>query len=66
MEGVSETGLLSLLGGKCLDRLEIEVVIEMQVVQTFTMNQEVEHIVALTTNLEANLHPIKYYEKKAC
>jgi hypothetical protein len=38
MEGVSEAGLLALLGGQRLDGLQIEVVVKMQVVKTLAMD----------------------------
>ena len=58
MECVSETRLLSLLGGEHLDGLQIEVVVEMEVVQTTAMDKEVEGVEALTDNLETGLHPV--------
>lgn len=39
------------LGGERLDRLEVEVVIQVQIVKVFTMNEKVEHVVALAANL---------------
>ena len=59
MESVTETRLLTLLGGQCLDRLQVEVVVEMKVVQVLTMNQKVQHVVALSTDLESSFHPIQ-------
>ena len=35
MEGVAETGLLSLFGGQGLHRLQVEVVVQVKVVQVF-------------------------------
>lgn len=56
---VAETRLLSLLGGESFDRLEIEVIVQMQVVEVFAVNQEVEHVVALAAHLEPSFHPIQ-------
>lgn len=39
------------LGGECLDRLEVEVVIQVKIVKIFTVNEKVEHVVALAANL---------------
>lgn len=39
------------LGGERLDRLEVEVVIQVQIVKVFTVNEKVEHVVALAANL---------------
>ena len=38
MEGVSETRLLSFLGGERLDRLQVHVVVKMEVVEVLRMN----------------------------
>lgn len=51
MEGVSEAGLLSLLGGEDFDGLEVEVVVEMEVVQTTAVDEEVEGVKALANDL---------------
>lgn len=47
------------LGGERLDGLEVEVVIQMQIVEIFTVNKKVEHVVALTANLQPHLHPVQ-------
>ena len=47
MEGVAETGLLTLFGGERLDRLQVKVEIQMQVVEILAVNQEIQHVVAL-------------------
>ncbi len=62
MEGISESGLLSLLGGQGLDWLQIEVVVQMKVIQVLSVNQQVQHVIALTDNLETCLNPIKLSE----
>lgn len=51
MESISKTRFLSFLGGKCLDRLEVEVIIQVQIVEVFTVNEKVKHVVALAANL---------------
>lgn len=55
--GGSALGLY--LCGQCLDWLQVEVVVEMQVVQIFTMDKQVEHVVTLSANLQAHLHPVQ-------
>jgi len=50
MESVAEARLLSFLGRECLDRLQVEVVVEMQVVQVLAVDEQVEHVVTLSTN----------------
>eukprot|EP00398_MALV-I-01_sp_L67-1_P000203 gene202-gene343 len=60
MESVTETRLLTFLGGQGLDRLQIEIVIKMQVVQVLTMDQQVKHVVTLTADLQTNLNPIQF------
>ena len=47
MEGVAETGFLTLFGGERLDGLQVEVEIQMQVVEILAVNQEIQHVVAL-------------------
>lgn len=59
MEGISEAGLLSLLGGQSLDRLQVEVVVQVEVIQILPVDKQVQHVVALATNLQANLHPVQ-------
>ena len=58
MEGVSEAGLLSLLGGEDFDGLEVEVVVEMEVVQTTAVDEEVEGVKALANDLQTGLYPV--------
>lgn len=59
MEGISEAGLFSFLGGQRLDGLQVEVVVEMEVTETLAVNEEVEHVVTLATHLKAHLHPVQ-------
>ena len=59
MEGVSETRLFALLGREGLDGLECKVVVEVEVVEVLAMDQEVEHVVALSTHLQAGLDPVE-------
>jgi hypothetical protein len=59
MERVSEAGLLALLGRKGLDRLQVEIVIQMKVVEILAVNQEVEHVVTLTADLQDGLDPVQ-------
>lgn len=59
VEGISESRLFSLLGGQSLHRLQVKIVIQMKVVQILTMNQQVQHVVALTADLKANLDPVQ-------
>lgn len=58
MERVSEAGLFALLGCERLDRLQVHVVVEVEVVQVFAVNQQVQHVVALSTDLETGLDPV--------
>lgn len=39
------------LGGERLNRFKVEVVIQVQIVEVLTVNEEVEHVVALAANL---------------
>ena len=47
MEGVSETRLLTLFRRERFHRLQIEVEVQMQVVQVFAVNQQIQHVVTL-------------------
>src|SRR6266536_6387023 len=58
MERVSESRLLSLFGCKCLERVQVEVVIKMQIRQVLTMNEKIEHIEALSADLKTSFNPI--------
>mmetsp|Transcript_19442 Transcript_19442/g.63358 ORF Transcript_19442/g.63358 Transcript_19442/m.63358 type:complete len:470 (-) Transcript_19442:1597-3006(-) len=59
VEGVAEARLFALLGGERLDRLQVEVVVEMQVVDVLPMDEQVEHVVALPAYLQPGLHPVQ-------
>ena len=39
------------LGGECLNRFKVEVVIQVQRVEVLTVTEKVEHVVALAANL---------------
>lgn len=52
MECIAKPGLLPLLGGQGLHWLQVEVVVQMQVVEVLAMNQQIEHVVALPTDLQ--------------
>ena len=41
-----------------LDRFEVEVVVEVEVVEVFAVEEQVEHVVALLTHLQTHLHPV--------
>ena len=58
VESVSKARLLALLGGQGLDRLEVEVVVQMQVGQVLTVNQEVQHVEALPADLQTSFNPV--------
>lgn len=51
MERISKSTLLSLLGRQRLHWFKIEIVIEMQEVEILPMDQEVQHVVALSAHL---------------
>mmetsp|Transcript_889 Transcript_889/g.2132 ORF Transcript_889/g.2132 Transcript_889/m.2132 type:complete len:706 (-) Transcript_889:1206-3323(-) len=60
VERVPEPGLLALFGRERLHRLQVEVVVEVQEVQVLPCNEEVQHVVALTTDLQPDLHPVEF------
>lgn len=47
------------LGGERLDRLQVEVVVQVQIVEVLPVNEKVEHVVALAANLQPYLHPVQ-------
>lgn len=47
------------LCGEGLDRLEVEVVIQVQVVEVLAVNEQVQHVVSLSAHLQAHLHPVQ-------
>ena len=59
VKGVAEPGLLSLLRGQRLHRLQVEVVVKMEIVQVLSVDQKVQHVVALTANLKPDLDPVE-------
>ena len=59
IESVSESRLFTFLRGQRLNRFQIKVVIQMKVVQVLSVDQQVKHVVALATNLQANFYPIE-------
>lgn len=59
MKSVAKAGFFALFGCQSLHRLQIEVVIQVQIVQVLTVDQEVEHIIALAAYLQTDLNPIQ-------
>ena len=59
MKSVTETRLLSFFCGQGLDGFQVEVIIQVQIVEILSMNQQVEHVVALSADLQSRLHPVK-------
>lgn len=47
------------LCGQCLHWLQVEVVVQMQVVEILTVDQQIEHVVALPAHLQPNFHPVQ-------
>lgn len=47
------------LCGEGLHRLQVEVVIQVKVIQVLSVDQQVQHVVALATHLQANFHPVQ-------
>lgn len=48
------------LCGQGLDRLQVEVVVQMQVVEVLTVDEQIEHVVALPANLQTHFHPVQF------
>ena len=58
VESISESRLLTLLRCQRLDRLQVHVVVEMEVVQVLSVNEEIQHVEALPAHLQACLDPV--------
>lgn len=59
MEGIAKARLLSLFGGERFDWLQVEVVVKMKIIEVLSVDEQIEHVVTLMTDLQANLHPVK-------
>ena len=46
------------------DRLKVEVIVEMQVVHVLAVDEQVEHVVTLTANLQPRLYPVELRDMK--
>lgn len=51
--------MVQYLSGEGLHGLQVEVVIQVKVVQVLSVDQQVQHIVALATHLQAYFHPVQ-------
>lgn len=59
MESVTESRLLPLFGREGLDRFQIHVVVEMQVVEILSVDEEIEHVIPLSADLKAGFDPVE-------
>ena len=59
MKSITEARLLSFLGGKSLNRLQVKVEVQMKVIQIFTVNQQIQHVVTLSDYLKCCLNPVE-------
>ena len=59
MERVTETRLFTLLGRQRPHRFQVKIVVQMEVVDILAVNQQVQHVPSLPTNLKTNLDPIQ-------
>mmetsp|Transcript_44752 Transcript_44752/g.136556 ORF Transcript_44752/g.136556 Transcript_44752/m.136556 type:complete len:261 (+) Transcript_44752:1220-2002(+) len=60
MEGIPKSRLLPLLGRQRLGRLEVEIVIQMEIIELLPIDEQVEHVVPLTAHLQSGLDPIQF------
>lgn len=47
------------LSGEGLHGLQVEVIIQVKIIQVLSVDQQVQHVVALATHLQANFHPVQ-------
>jgi hypothetical protein len=59
MKRVSKPTLFALLGGESLYWLQVEIEVQVQVVEVLFVDQQVEHVVALSHHLQTCLHPVQ-------
>ena len=59
MKGVAEPRFFPLLRGQRLHRLQVEVVVQVEVVEVLAVYEQVEHVVALPAHLQSSLHPVQ-------
>ena len=59
VERVTKPTLLTLLRGQGLDRLQVEVVVQVEIVEVLAVDQQVQHVVALSAHLQPRLHPVQ-------
>lgn len=60
VESITKSRLFPLFGGQSFDGFEGEVVVEVEVVEVFAVDEEVEHVEALFDDLEAGFHPVDF------
>ena len=59
---MAEPGVLPLPGGESLARLQIEVVVQVEVLEAAPVHEDVEHVVRLLACLQRRLHPVQLSE----
>lgn len=62
MISISESRLLSFLSGERFHRLHIEIVVQVQEVQIFPVDEEHQHVEPLPADLETDLEPVHFGE----
>lgn len=59
VERIPESGLLTFLCCEGFHGLQVEVVVQVQIVEVLSVNQQVQHVVALPADLETDFYPIQ-------
>ena len=59
MKRITKTRFLSFFCRQCLHWFQVKIIIQMQVVQILTMNQQVQHVITLTANLQTDFNPVQ-------
>jgi len=59
MESVAEATLLPLFRRQGLGRLQVEVVVEMEIIQPLALDEQVQHVIALSAHLQTSLYPVQ-------
>ena len=59
MKGITKAGFLSFLCGQSFGWFGIKVIIQVKVLELFSMDEKIEDIMPLPTNLQPNFDPIQ-------
>lgn len=62
MKSISKSWPFSFLCCESLHRLQVEVIVQMEVVQIFTVDQQHQHVEPLTAQIKSHFYPVHFSE----